>query len=93
MQRLLPATVDKPRRCWVRCLAGAALTSLGLSGCAGFWDDVTSKDFKVQAMFVTPNPLLVLRDSTDGDKRAKALRALTEPKQNGGSDEDQDAVV
>jgi HEAT repeat protein len=34
-----------------------------------------------------------LRDSSDGDQRAKALRSLREPKQYGGSDTDQDAVV
>jgi HEAT repeat protein len=44
-------------------------------------------------MFTKPNPLLVLRDSSDGDQRAKALRSLREPKQYGGSDTDQDAVV
>ena len=63
------------------------------SGCAGFWDDVTSRDFTWNTMFTKPNPLLVLRDSSDGDKRAKALRALHEPKQSGGSDAEQDAVL
>ena len=62
-------------------------------GCAGFWDDVTSRDFSWSAMFTKPNPLLVLRDSSDGDKRANALRALREPKQYGGSDAEQDAIV
>ncbi len=66
---------------------------LGLCGCAGFWDDVTSRDFSFSAFFVKPNPMLVLRDSTDGDKRAKALRALHEPKQYGGTDEEQEVVV
>lgn len=64
-----------------------------LGGCANFWDDVTSRDFTVNSFFAKPNPLLVLRDSTDGDKRARALRALHEPKQNGGTDQDQDMVV
>src|SRR5713226_8215250 len=62
-------------------------------GCAGFWDDVTSRDFTWSGMFNKPNPLLVLRDSSDGDKRACALRALREPKQYGGSDAEQDAIV
>jgi HEAT repeat protein len=62
-------------------------------GCAGLWDDITSRDFSVKAWFVKPDPLLVLKDSHDGDKRAKALRALHEPKQFGGTDEDQDAIV
>ena len=72
-------------------LAGAV--GLGLAGCAGFWDDVTSRDFNVQAFFQKPNPFLVLKESNDGDLRAKALRALQEPKQHGGTDADQEAVV
>jgi HEAT repeat protein len=63
------------------------------SGCAGFWDDVTSRDFTVKAMFNKPDPMVVLRDSSDGDKRARALHALQEPKENGGADAEQDAVV
>jgi HEAT repeat protein len=62
-------------------------------GCAGFWDDVTSRDFSWSGMFTKPNPLVVLRDSSDGDQRAKALAALREPKQFGGMDADQDAIV
>lgn len=64
-----------------------------LAGCAGFVDEVTSRDFKFQSLYTRPNPMLVLRDSTDGDQRAKALRTLREPRQSGGSDADQDAVV
>ena len=69
--------------------------ALGLCacGCANFWDDVTSRDFSWKGMFNKPNPLIVLRDSSDGDQRARALRALQEPKQYGGSDADQDAIV
>ncbi len=78
---------------WVSRLAGTALTSLGLSGCAGFWDDVTSRDFDCSKLFNKPNPFLVLQDSKDGDQRAKALRALHEPKQFGGNDNDQEVVL
>jgi len=74
-------------------LAGAALASLGLSGCAQFWEDVTSKDFQCSDLWSRPNPLLVLRDSNSGDKRARALRSLREPKQHGGTAEEQDAMV
>jgi HEAT repeat protein len=74
------------------CLLASAVC-LGASGCANFWDDVTSRDFTWKGMFNKPNPLVVLRDSTDGDQRAKALRALHEPKQYGGSDTEQDAVL
>jgi HEAT repeat protein len=53
-----------------------------MCGCAGFWEDVTSRDFKMTMLWTkAPPPLSVLRDSTDGDKRAKAFRALGDPKQ------------
>src|SRR5262249_55099353 len=67
--------------------------TLGLCGCSGFWDEVTSRDFEFQSMFVKPNPLLVLRDSTDGDQRAKAMRALHEPAQHGGTAQEQELVI
>src|SRR5947209_12419873 len=76
-----------------RAWALTALAALCLAGCAGVWDDVTSRDFSVGGLFSKPNPMLVLRDSSDGDKRAKAFRALREPKQSGGTDQEQDAVV
>jgi hypothetical protein len=75
-------------------LTGAALVGFGLCGCTNFWDDVTSRDFKVSSFWTAPPPpLVVLRDSNDGDARAKALRALREPKQHGGSDQEQDMVL
>jgi hypothetical protein len=70
------------------------LAGLGLAGCAVTWDDVTSRDFKFKDFWAKPeDPLVVLRDSKDGDKRAHAIRQLKEPKLNGGSDQDQDFVV
>jgi HEAT repeat protein len=79
---------------WAACLAGAALAAGGLCGCADFWDDVTSRDFKVNSLWAAkPNPLVVLRDSNDGDARARALLELREPKEHGGTDKDQDAVL
>jgi HEAT repeat protein len=48
----------------------------GLSGCAGFWDEVTSRDFSVRNLVSPPEPMSVLRSSTDGDARAKAMRRL-----------------
>src|SRR5262249_31156370 len=78
----------------VRCAAFLLFTfCLFSSGCANFWDDITSRDFSVNSFFVKPNPMLVLRDSTDGDKRARALAALHEPKQFGGTDDEQNTVV
>jgi HEAT repeat protein len=74
-------------------LLSLALACQGVSGCASFWDDVTSRDFNVKWYFQKPDPLVVLRDSHDGDLRRKALAALREPKQYGGTDEQQDVVV
>jgi HEAT repeat protein len=73
-------------------LVAVALCS-AIPGCAGFWDEVTSRDFHFQDLYSKPNPMLVLQNSNDGDQRARALRALREPAQFGGSQEDQDAVV
>ena len=70
-----PAESWRPLARWKLSLATAVL-GCGLSGCAGFWDDVTSRDFAFKKMFVRPEPLEVLKDSHDGDERAKALRAL-----------------
>jgi hypothetical protein len=83
-------SLQRPQRLW---LLPAWLLLAFSCGCAGFWDDVTSRDFKVKSLFVKPSPFIVLHESNDGDQRAKALRALREPKQHGGSDQDQDAVV
>jgi hypothetical protein len=66
---------------------------LGLCGCASFWEDVTARDFELKSLWEKPNPFVVLRDSNDGDKRARALRALHEPAQYGGTPEEQETVV
>ncbi len=64
------------------------------SGCAGFWDDITSRDFHFKDMFKpAPDPLEVIRTSPDGDKRRKALLALREPLRHGGTQQEQDVVV
>jgi HEAT repeat protein len=78
---------------WSRWLAASALGSLMLAGCASFWDDVTSRDYDIRSHFVKEDPLVVLRDSKDGNKRARAYRALKEPKTHGGSDRDQDFLI
>jgi HEAT repeat protein len=73
----------------------AALTAacLGAAGCANFWDDVTRRDFRFDRLVNHANPLVVLRDSQDADDRARAMRALREPLQNGGDQRDQALVV
>lgn len=80
---------------------GAAL--LSLAGCEHFWDDVTSHSpeggfrndmaFRWHLLTHKDDPLVVLRDSHDGDMRARAYRELKEPKPNGGSDQDQEAML
>lgn len=82
----------RPSARWKLPLAAAVL-GCGLNGCANLWDDVTSREFSLRTMFVRTEPLEVLKDSHDGDERAKALRALREPKRNGGSDGDQDMIL
>jgi HEAT repeats len=80
--------------CWqISRLAGPVLMALSITGCANFWDEVTSRDFKVKNLFVEPDPLLVLQTSTDGDMRAKALRSLKEPISHGGTQTDQDEIM
>ncbi len=91
MRRHKPAT-NGPWR-WASGLAAAGLAGLSLCGCVT-WDDVTSRDFQFKDFWATPpDPLVVLKDSKDGDKRAKAFRALKEPKLNGGTDQDQDTIL
>jgi hypothetical protein len=88
----VPRLLNGGRR-WVHGLLGGACASLGLCGCAGWWDEVTSREFTFTGMFTRENPYVVLQESTDGDKRAKALRALKEPKESGGDDKEQEVVL
>ena len=68
-------------------LAGCA------GGCAGFWDEVMSRERNMHDYYHPPDPLVVIRDSTDGERRAKALASLREPLQNGGKQADQDVYL
>jgi hypothetical protein len=61
-----------------------------LCGCVGLWDDVSARGWRPKDLWYTPDPVTVLREKNDdNDKRARALRALPEPLQRGGSEEDQ----
>jgi hypothetical protein len=64
-----------------------------MCGCATAWDDVTSRNFDVRHLWQTSDPMTVLQESTDGDARAKALRALKEPRATGGTDAEQERVM
>ncbi len=80
------------RRFRVRLVSVVAVCTL--CGCANFWDDITSRDFKFKDMFKPPpDPLWVIRNSNDGDKKSKALKSLTEPLQHGGTQQQQDVIV
>ncbi len=84
--------VGSGSRRWGRTLAATALTCLGLGGCASTWDEFTARDKTFHERFVADDPLVVLRDSKDGDKRAKAYASLREPRRPAG-DKDQDFLV
>ncbi len=78
------------------CRWRSGLVSLALSagGCAGWWDEVSSRDFHFKDVFKkAPDPMWVIQNSPDGDKKAKALRSLKEPATHGGTQQEQDTVV
>ena len=77
-------------------LGGAAACALGLSGCAGTIDLVTSEHFKERpfhTLFTTEDPMTVLEKVQEGDDRVRAMHALKEPKENGGTAEQQDRII
>jgi HEAT repeat protein len=85
---------NRPRKRWgVVPRAALAVLLVNLCGCANFWDQITSRDFKVKMLFEKKDPLVVLRDSDNGDDRARAIQKLKEPKANGGNDEAQNLVL
>lgn len=72
---------------------GAVTFTLLLCGCASTWDDLTSRERKWGELFVRRDPLTTLRESDDGERRAEALRQLTEPQQRRGSQEQQELYL
>jgi hypothetical protein len=79
-----------------RRLSGLLLSAsllLGANGCATFWDEAFSRERDLQGYFRPPDPLLVIRDSTDGERRGKAMASLQEPLRNGGTQKDQDVYL
>lgn len=65
----------------------------GLCGCVGFWEEVTSRERDLNYVFSKPDPLVVLRDSTDNHRKAEALMRLKEPLQHGGNQQQQDLYL
>src|SRR5262245_47468706 len=77
-------------------LAGASAVAFGLSGCAGTYDLVTSQRFKERpfhTLFTREDPLDVLERVQEGDDRVRAMRAVEEPRLNGGAAADQDRLI
>jgi HEAT repeat protein len=74
-------------------LAGAVAFALGVSGCASFWDDLTNRNHSWKSVFVKEEPLQVLARSSDGGKRGRALAALREPLQHGGTQVEQEKYL
>jgi hypothetical protein len=66
---------------------------VGMSGCAGLWDEITSNNRDLHGYFFKPDPLVIIRDSNDGAKRGQALATLKEPLQNGGNQADQEVYI
>jgi hypothetical protein len=68
---------------------------LASTGCATFWDEVWSqeRDWRYVTGINRPEPLVVIRDSTDGHRRAQALGELREPLLNGGNAQDQETYL
>ncbi|MCS7046110.1 MAG: hypothetical protein NZO58_07120 [Gemmataceae bacterium] len=66
---------------------------LGVCGCAAMWEEVTSREFTVKDLFHRPDPLVVLRDSTDYQRKAAALARLKEPLAHGGTQEQQNLYL
>jgi hypothetical protein len=82
--------MDAPFRSFGVSFAASCLL-LAATGCASTWDEVWSqeRDWRYITGVNRPDPLVVLRDSTDGHRRAQALGELREPLQNGGNAEEQ----
>ena len=85
-----------------RLLPIAGLTAaLGLAGCAGTWDTVTSRTFRdkpfgtMKRLYVPEDPVLVLTADPprSGNERAAAMQRLKEPAKDNRSREAQDATI
>lgn len=74
-----------------QALGGALL--LGACGCAGFWEEVSSREFAFKNLWSQPEPLVVLRDSSDYHRKGQALARLREPLRNGGTQQEQDLYL
>lgn len=84
-------------RATCRLASGLALGVLTLAlttsvGCRNL-DDFHWKKMNFEVFQDPENPMEVVRTSKDGNARARALRCIKEPTANGGSRQEQDAVI
>ena len=83
-------------RLFARAVLGGAAAAFGLTGCAGTYDLITSQRFKdrpFHTLFSSDDPMQVLETRQEGDDRVRAMRNLKEPKENGGTAEQQDRAI
>jgi hypothetical protein len=73
-------------------MLGALALTGGLAGCSGL-DDFSFRKFNLKETLYPPEPMWVIKNSQEGDARAKALRSLKEPTQTGGTPEQQEAIM
>ncbi len=79
-----------------RPIFAVLVLSVGLTGCAGSWDKVSSRRFRENpfgTMFDRRDPLGVMRSSPEGDDRAAAMRKLKEPAANGRGEPEQEEAL
>jgi hypothetical protein len=88
---------DRPKEGTVHALvkrpARVTLLSLFLGILAGCNTIDLPRPLQVNRWFTREDPLVVLRDSTDGYKRGEALAQLREPVQHGGTAEEQELYI
>jgi hypothetical protein len=83
-------------RLFARPWLAAGAAALGLTGCAGTYDLITSERFKERpfhTLFTSEDPMTVLETVQDGDDRRQAMHRLKEPRENGGTQDQQDRAI
>jgi hypothetical protein len=73
-----------------------AAGALTCAGCAGTWDQVSSRKFRQApfgTLFKSEDPMTVLRTKAEGNERADAMRRLKEPIANGRPEQEQDEAL
>ena len=73
-------------------LPGLICGLVALAGCSAM-DEFSWRKMNFEVFRDPEDPMKVIQESKDGSARARALRCLREPLANGGTKEEQDAVV